>query len=96
MTVQYDVKSAYVAGNSGALYEGRTRLKQIVFLGTGTAGTIKLYDNASAASGDILYEFKFATAVQPFQVLIPGEGILAQNGIYLSGTNLSAVSVCYG
>lgn len=96
MTVQYDVQSAYVAGNTGALYAGRTRLKQIVFLGTGTAGTIIIYDNASAASGNILFQFKFSTAVQPFQVLIPGEGILAQNGLYLSGTNLSAVSVCYG
>ena len=96
MTMQYDVKSAYVSGNTGVLVAGRTRLKQILFIGTGTAGTIKLYDNDSAASGDILFEFKFSTAVQPFQVLIPGEGILAQNGVYLSGTNLSAASICYG
>lgn len=96
MTMQYDVLAAYVAGNTGSLVTGRTRLKQICFLGTGTAGTITLYDNASAASGNILWQFKFATAVQPFQVLIPGEGILVQNGVYLSGTNLSATSICYG
>lgn len=96
MTVQYDVQAAYIAGNTGSLVSGRTRLKQVVFLGTGTAGTLILYDNASAASGNILFQFKFSTAVQPFQVLIPGEGILAQNGVYLSGTNLSAVSICYG
>lgn len=96
MTMQYDVQAAYTASNTGALVTGRARLKQIVFIGTGTAGTITFYDNASAASGNILWQFKFATAVQPFQVLLPGEGILAQNGIYLSGTNLSAVSICYG
>jgi len=96
MTMQYDVNSAYTTAATGSLYVGRSRLKQVVFLGNGTAGTFTLYDNASAASGNILFQFKFSTAVQPFQILIPGEGILAQNGIYLSSTNLSAISICYG
>ena len=96
MTMQYDVQSAYTTSNTAALVTGRSRLKQIIFIGSGTAGTFALYDNASAASGNILFQFKFSTAVQPFQILIPGEGILAQNGIYLSGTNLSALSICYG
>ena len=96
MTVQYDVKSAYTTSATAALVTGRTRLKQILFIGNGTGGTFTLYDNDSAASGNILFQFKFSTAVQPFQVLIPGEGILAQNGIYLSSTNLSALSICYG
>ena len=94
MTMQYDVKSAYATAN-GTLVEGRVRLKSIVFIGTGTAGTFILYDN-TAGSGDILYQWKFSTAVQPFQILIPGEGILAKNGIYFSGTNVSAIAVCYG
>lgn len=95
MTMQYDVKAAY-STTVGVLYAGRTRLKQVVFIGNGTAGTFTLYDNASAASGNILFQFKFSTAVQPFQVLLPGEGILAVNGIYVDFTNLSAISICYG
>ena len=95
MTMQYDIKSAYATA-VGSLYAGRTRLKQVVFLGNGTAGTFTLYDNASAASGNILFQFKFSTAVQPFQILLPGEGILAANGIYADFTNLSAISICYG
>jgi outer membrane protein assembly factor BamB len=94
MTMQYDVKSAYATAD-GQLVAGRVRLKSIVFLGTGTAGTFTLYDN-TAASGTVLYQWKFSTAVQPFQILIPGEGILAQTGIYYSGTNVSAIAVCYG
>ena len=94
MTMQYDVKSAYATAD-GQLATGRVRLKSIVFIGTGTAGTFTLYDN-TAASGTVLYQWKFSTAVQPFQVLIPGEGILAQKGIYFAGTNVSAIAICYG
>ena len=95
MTMQYDVKSAYAGTLPAQLYTGRTRLKSIVFIGNGTGGTFTLYDGTDT-SGSILYQFKFSTAVQPFQVLLPGEGILCQNGIYAVGTTLSAISITYG
>ena len=95
MTMQYDVKSAYSASFPAQLYTGRTRLKQFTFLGNGTAGTIVIYDGTST-SDPILWQFKFSTAVQPFQVLLPGEGILVNNGIYVVGATLSAISVTYG
>lgn len=95
MTMQYDVKSSYRT-TSGSMVVGRTRLKQIMYIGNGTAGTITIYDNDSAASGNILWQFISGTAVQPFQVLIPGEGILATNGIYAAITNQNAISVIYG
>ena len=95
MTMQYDVKSAYAGSFPVHMYTGRTRLKSIVFIGTGTGGTFTLYDGTDT-TGPILYQFKFSTAVQPFQVLIPGEGILCQNGIYVVGTTLSAMSITYG
>ena len=95
MTVQYDVKSAYAGSFPAQLYTGRTRLKSIVFIGTGTGGTFTLYDGTDT-TGNIIYQFKFSTAVQPFQVLLPGEGILCSNGIYVVGTTLSAISITYG
>ena len=95
MTMQYDVKSAYSASFPVQLVTGRTRLKSIVFIGNGTAGTFTLYDGTDT-SGNIIYQFKYSTAVQPFQLLIPGEGILCQNGIYVVGTTLTAMSVTYG
>lgn len=95
MTMQYDVKSAYAGTLPAQLYTGRTRLKQVVFLGNGTAGTITLYDGTDN-TGAILWQGKTSTAVQPFQVLIPGEGILCNNGVYAVGTNLSFVNICYG
>ena len=95
MTMQYDVKSAYAGTFPAQLYTGRCRLKSIVFLGNGTGGTFTIYDGTDT-TGAVLYQFKFATAVQPFQVLLPGEGILAQNGLYVVGATLSAISVTYG
>ena len=95
MTMQYDVKSAYAGTLPAQLYTGRTRLKQIVFLGNGTAGTITLYDGTDN-TGPVLWQGKTSTAVQPFQVLIPGEGILCTNGIYVAGTNISFVNIIYG
>ena len=95
MTMQYDVKSAYAGTLPAQLYTGRTRLKQVVFLGNGTAGTITLYDGTDN-TGPIVWQGKTSTAVQPFQVLIPGEGILCNNGVYVAGTNLSFVNVIYG
>ena len=95
MTMQFDVKSAYAGTLPAQLFTGRTRLKQIVFLGTGTAGTITLYDGTDT-TGPILWQGKTSTAVQPFQVIIPGEGILATTGIYVAGSNLSYVTICYG
>ena len=82
MTMQYDVKSAYAGSFPAQIYTGRTRLKSIVFIGNGTGGTFTMYDGTDT-TGPIIYQFKYATAVQPFQVLVPGEGILCQNGVYV-------------
>lgn len=95
MTMQYDVKSVYAGTLPAQLYTGRTRLKSIVFIGNGTGGTFTLYDGTDT-TGAVIYQFKFSTAVQPFQVLIPGEGILCNNGIYVVGTTLSAISITHG
>ena len=95
MTMQYDVKSAYAGTFPAQLFTGRTRLKSIVFIGNGTGGTFTVYDGTDT-SGNIVYQFKYSTAVQPFQVLIPGEGILCEKGIYVVGTTLSALSITYG
>ena len=95
MTMQYDVKSAYAGTFPAQLFTGRTRLKSIVFLGNGTGGTFTVYDGTDT-TGPIVYQFKYATAVQPFQVLVPGEGIICQNGIYVVGTTLSSLSITYG
>jgi hypothetical protein len=168
--MQYDVKSAKLSG-SGFLILGRTRLKQVGFIGNGTAGSFDIFDTATAPvsatyarsgttvtvtssahglntgdtvgisyaaatgvaavsgnyqitkvndnsftitdlnSGSIsggtvciyvsgggrwLYGLTTSTGVQPFQILVPGEGILASLGLYSHSSNIASLSVSYG
>ena len=95
MTMQYDVKSAYAGTFPAQLVTGRARLKQMVLVGNCTAGTITVHDGTDN-TGPVLWQQKTSSGVQPFQVLIPGEGILAQTGIYVAVTNITSVTVCYG
>ena len=166
--MQYDVKASHLSG-SGLMVSGRVRLKNLIYLGTGTAGSIDVFDtttapvsatyarsgytvtvtktahglstgqtvgitysaasNVSAVSGNYpitvltadtftitdlntgtiaggtacLYStgkwlggFNTSTGVQPFQVILPGEGVLAENGIYAVITNILFQTVHYG
>jgi len=168
MTMQYDVKGTHFSG-SGLAVSGRTRLKNLVYLGTGTAGSIDLFDTTTApvsatyarsgytvtvtstahclttgqiigitysaasgvaavagnyavtvtgantftitdlntgtiagstacvfSTGKFITSYNTGTAVQPFQALFAGEGILALNGIWIVVTNITFQTVQYG
>jgi len=168
MTMQYDVKGSHFSG-SGLAVTGRTRLKNLIYLGTGTAGSIDVFDTTTApvsatyarsgttvtvtstahglttgqyvgityaaatgvsatagnyivtvtgantftitdlnsgtiaggtaciyTTGKWLTSYNTGTAVQPFQVIFAGEGILATTGIYVVVTNISFQTVQYG
>jgi hypothetical protein len=166
--MQYDVKGSHFSG-SGLAVSGRVRLKNLIYLGTGTAGSIDVFDTTTApvaatyarsgytvtvtktahglttgqtigityvaasgvsavagnytitvltadtftitdfntgtiaggtaciyTTGKWLTSYNTGTAVQPFQVLFAGEGILATAGIYVVVTNISFQTVQYG
>ena len=168
MTMQFDVKGSHFSG-SGLAVSGRTRLKNLIYLGTGTAGSIDIFDtttapvsatyarsgytvtvtktahglatgqtigitfaaasSVSAVSGNYIItvltadtfsitdlntgtiaggtaciystgkwitSYNTGTAVQPFQAIFAGEGILTQNGIYVVVTNISFQTIQYG
>ena len=94
MAMQYDVKAAFRT-TDGALVPSRTRLKGVFFAVTSAGADIIIYDNASAASGDVLLTLPCDVAGQ-HNVYIPGEGILAENGIFLDINGASGVTVFYG
>jgi hypothetical protein len=167
--MQYDVKGTHFSG-SGLAVSGRTRLKNLVYLGTGTAGSIDLFDTTTApvttatygrsgttvtvtstghglttgqnigityaaasgvaavagnyvitvtgantftitdlnsgtiasstacvySTGKFLTSYNTGTAVQPFQAIFSGEGILVQSGIYVVVTNINYQTIQYG
>jgi len=96
--MQTDVLSAHLSA-AGSYYSGRTRLKGIVVSPkVSTAATFEIRDGSS--TGKILYTMDITSVAQPatFYLLIPGEGILANTGLYLtlSAGSVTGITIFYG
>ena len=94
--MQTDVKSIHISAN-GVIFAGRCRVKGFfIKSGTGSA-QLDFYDNASAASGTIKMSIDTLNTGAITGMLIPGEGILFENGCYLNGFNTGVtITVFYG
>jgi hypothetical protein len=98
MTMQTDVKSAH-RSTAGSYFAERTRLKGfIVTPAVSTACTFEIRNGS--ASGAVLFTMDITsqTVANSTYVLVPGEGILASAGLYLtlSVGSLTSLSVFYG
>ena len=96
--MQTDVKSAH-RSTAGSYYAGRTRLRAfIVTPAVSTAATFEIRDGSATAP--VLYTMDIASLGTPNStyILIPGEGILAANGLNLtlSVGSLTGLTVFYG
>jgi len=65
--------------------------------------TVTTINSATISTGTAALEgtrwmasYETGTNLQPFQILIPGEGVLAYNGIYAAVTNITNVTIYYG
>ena len=85
-----DVLSAH-SHTSATLIGRRCRLRGVVVnTASGATGDVVFYDNASAASGTVLIEVDEKSQGMT-DIIIPGDGILAKNGVYVSlPANVSA------
>ena len=94
--MQTDVKSTNLTA-SGVVFAGRARLKAVLFTVSGGTPTnhVKFYDNASAASGTVRVELDAAGGTSVY-VLIPGEGVLFNNGIYCDIGDSHSMTAFYG
>ena len=96
--MQTDVQSAHLSA-AGSYYVGRTRLKGfVVNPKASTAATFEIRNGGSTAA--VLYTMDIASLGTPntFYVLIPGEGILASAGLYLtfSTGSVTGITIFYG
>ena len=66
----------------------------VVNTSSGATGNVIFYDNASAASGTVLLEVD-EKAQGMTDIIIPGDGILAKNGIYVSLPSNVTATVFY-
>ena len=95
MAMQYDVKAAYTASDA-VMIDYPVRVKgAYVSVTAGGSNPVVLYDNASAATGNILLQIG-VTAAGCHTVVIPGEGIRAVNGVFCDTGSAAAVTIFYG
>jgi len=94
MTMQTDIKSTYVSATATA-FNGRTRFKSLFVTPGSATGTVVVRDGG--ASGTLLFSTATTASGTPFNVLLPGEGILCTTDLYVvvTGTATTAV-VFYG
>ena len=93
--MQTDVKSAH-RDSTGVVYVGRTRVKGYQVAPGGTAGEIQFWDNATTNSGTEAITINITTNAAVIATLIPGEGVLFQNGVYVVLPTSAAITVFYG
>ena len=90
--MQTDVKAVSLA-LSGSVFGDRTRVKGMVIEpGTGP-GSVVLKDGG--ASGTTVMTINTTALGEPFNVLIPGEGVLFSTSVYATLTD-AKVTVFYG
>jgi hypothetical protein len=93
--MQTDVKAGH-RDTSGVLYVGRTRVKGYQIAPGGTAGEIQFWDNATTNAGKESITINITTNAAVIATLIPGEGVLFENGVYIVLPTSAAITVFYG
>jgi hypothetical protein len=96
--MQTDVHSDH-ASVAGSMHSGRTRLKGIVISPkASTAATFEIRNGGATAA--VLYTMDIASLGTPntFYIAVPGEGILATEGLYLtlSVGSVTGITVFHG
>jgi hypothetical protein len=95
MAMQTDVRSQHVTASGNIDGLSRNRFKSLSYRGTGTDGFVKLRNGGS--SGPVLCELDVGVSDSfTIYVLMPGEGMLFSNGIYIELSNVSAATIFFG
>jgi hypothetical protein len=96
MAMQYDVKSTAIAAaaTNAAVFAGPARIKGMV-VGIPTAGGTLILRNGSG--GTVVFSLVIPTnSGGASTVVVPGEGIRCDNGIYATTPADMTVTVFYG
>ena len=74
---------------------GRTRVKAVYIVPSGTAGSV-VFKDGGASGTTVLTLNTVASATQPTYLLHPGEGVLFATNVYGDVTNIGSVTIFYG
>tara|TARA_R110000823_G_C15823515_1_gene489505 strand:- start:428 stop:706 length:279 start_codon:yes stop_codon:yes gene_type:complete len=91
--MQTDVKSAFCPVSATTVVTtNRTRLKGM-FICYPSGGLVTVRDGAG---GPIIFNFDDLAVIGTVSVVIPGEGVLAPNGIVVETSAATTVNIFYG
>jgi len=96
--MQTDVRSVHTTGN-GQVLSRRTRVRGFIILGSGAAGgDIVLYNTTTGtATGTELLRFALPNnSNNVVTFTMPGEGILASEGVYIAVPSGASITLIYG
>ena len=74
---------------------GRTRVKAVYMIPSGTAGSV-IFKDGGASGTTVMTLNTVASATQPTYVLFPGEGVLFSTNVYGDVTSIGSVTIFYG
>lgn len=95
MSMQYDVKSTAIAAaaTNSAVFAGPARIKGMVVSVPAAGGTMTLKDGSG---GTTKFSFVAPAVAGAVNIVIPGEGIRCDSGIYATTPADMTVTVFYG
>jgi hypothetical protein len=95
MAMQYDVLSTAIAAaqTNAAVFAGPARIKGLLVSVPAAGGTMTLQNGSG---GTVKFSFVAPAIAGAVNVLVPGEGIRCDNGIYATTPANMTVTVFYG
>jgi hypothetical protein len=95
MAMQYDVQAKAIAAGQtdAAVFASRSRIKGLVVSVPAGGGTLAIKDGAA---GTTVFSFVAPAAAGTVNIIVPGEGILCETGIYVTTPASMTVTVFYG
>ena len=96
MTMQTDVKAAYVTSSGANAYAGPARVKAVTVCTTG-ACVVELTDGSATGTSRLKFDIPVSASDNPFYMLIPGEGVQFTTSVYVKTlTNATSATIFYG
>ena len=74
---------------------GRTRIKAVYIVPSGTAGSV-VFKDGGASGTTVMTLNTVASATQPTYLVIPSQGVLFSTAVYADVTNIGSVTIFYG
>ena len=95
MSMQTDVKSTAIAAGqtNAAVFAGRARIKGLLVSVPTAGGTMTLQNGSGGA---VRFSFVAPAVAGAVNVVVPGEGILCESGIYATTPAGMTATVFYG